>query len=111
MDSPTDPPSPGRPVRASSPWRWTWRLALACALLDAVALISASTTKNLKCADGYTDEGDNFAALGLLGIPIALATIAAGVYTAVRDRQHRRTALVLIAGVVAAGTLTLVAGV
>jgi NADH:ubiquinone oxidoreductase subunit 2 (subunit N) len=110
VEDPTDPPSVVMPVRTSSPWRWTWRLALVCALLDVVALISASTTKNLRCADGYTDEGDNVAALGLLVIPIALATVAAGAYTAARDRQHRRAALLLLAAVVVAGAITLVVG-
>jgi hypothetical protein len=111
VESSGDRPSVVLPVRTSSPWRWTWRLALACGVLDVVALISASTTKNVRCADGYTDEGDNLAALGLLVVPIALAAVAAGVYTAARDRRHRRAALLLIAAVVTAGGITLVAGV
>ena len=106
----TDRPSDVVPVRASSSWRWTWRLALACALLDGLALISASTTKNFKCADGYTDEGGNFAALGLLVVPITVAAVAAGAYTAVRDRRHRRAALVLIAAVVTAGAIAHIVG-
>ena len=109
MDS-TDRPSDVMPLRSSSSWRWTWRLALACALLDGLALISASTTKNFKCADGFTDEGDNLVGLGLLVVPISLATIAAGAYTAARDRHHRGPALLVIAAVVAAGAVALVVG-
>ena len=98
-----------RPLRQRASWRWTWRLAIACAVLDALALINSSTATTIKCDVGYV-ESDNLLILVIFVVPSTLAAVAVGAYTAVRDRQHRRNALILIAAVIATAAVALVVG-